>query len=74
MGIVAMLVLSAFSAKADNSDFAKFYEIDLENDPLPTMAELEETFNKKSNYDRKFSSPFELVGDFNPEVAAIIAA
>lgn len=74
LGIVAMLVLSAFSAKADNSDFAKFYEIDLENDPLPTMAELEETFNKKSNYDRKFSSPFELVGDFNPEVAAIIAA
>ncbi len=72
--IVAVLTLSAIPAMASNSDFAKFYEIDLENDPLPTMEELEEGFNQNSNYDRKYNSLFDLVGDFDPEIAATIAA
>lgn len=60
--------------KADNSMFAKFYEIDLENDPLPSMETLESMLEKHSDYNRKFDTHFDLLWGFDSEFAATIAS
>jgi len=70
-GLIALLAIP--KAEAANSVFAKFYEIDLENDQLPSLQELEDTFNQQDNYNRKFNSQFDLIGDFDNEFATTIA-
>lgn len=68
------LVLMSVPAYAGNSDFAQFYEIDLERDLLPLRDDLEKLLEKYDDYDRKFESFFDLQGDFEPQFYTIIAS
>lgn len=72
--IFVMLTMFTVPAYAGNSLFAKFYEIDLDNDPLPSKDELETMLDKHSDYNRKFDSPFDLIGDFDSGFAKTIAS
>lgn len=74
LAVIVASILSIAPAYAGNSMFAKFYEIDLENDPLPSQEELEGMLDKHSDYNRNFDSPFDLIGDFDSGFAQIIAS
>lgn len=57
-----------------NSDYARFFEIDLEKDKLPKREDLELLLEKSDEYNRKFESFFDLLGDFDAEFYTTIAA
>lgn len=56
------------------SDFASFFEMDLEKDKLPTMQELYVLMKKHEVYDKKYESFFDLLGDFDEEFKNTIAS
>ena len=60
--------VSASSLAAGISDYEKVYDIDLEQDKLPTLEELKTFFyNQQTLYNPQYKSVFDLQGDFNPE-------
>ena len=60
--------VSASSLAAGISDYEKVYDIDLEQDQLPTLEELKSFFYKQQVlYNPQYKSVFDLQGDFNPE-------
>ena len=50
------------------ADYQKTFEIDLENDKLPSEEELLKIFMQENRYyDRKYNSVWELLGDFDAD-------
>lgn len=65
---------AASNVNAAVSDFASFFEIDLENDKLPKMEELYAIMKKYEVYNKKYDSFYDLLGDFDEEFKATIAS
>lgn len=76
VGILILLVGLFFAglAKAAVSDFAEFFDIDLEKDELPTKSDLDKALEEKSDYDRKYGSFYDLLGEFDRDFYVKIAA
>ena len=68
------LMLAAAPAAAGVSDFADFFDIDLEQDELPTQEELETAFAKHDEYNKKYGSFYDLLHGFDHEFQTTIAA
>ena len=66
-------VMLSYDAKAAIADFADFFEIDLEKDKLPKTDELNSAIEKYDEYNRKYDSFYDLLGDFDSEFHATIA-
>ena len=62
------------AANAGVADFADFFEVDLEKDELPSVSELETNFAKYDNYNKKYKSFYDLLGDFDSEFYTAIAS
>ena len=59
------------SANAAMADYKQDFEINLEEDTLPPMAELEEIFNRENRYyDKKYHSVWDLTGEFDRDFYA----
>lgn len=69
-----MLILPENDAKAGVSDFAPFFEINLEEDKLPTQQDFEMLLLKNDDYNKKYDSFFDLLGDFDRDFYIAIAA
>ena len=65
--IFCFVLLFSGTAGAAVSEFASYFEVDLEKDPLPKMEELEEVFIKNEDYNRKYDSLYDLLGEFDRE-------
>ena len=61
---VFLFVKTVFAAV---SDFASYFDIDLEKDRLPQAEALEKVFEKYDDYNRKYDSLYDLLGDFDRE-------
>lgn len=75
--LIFLLMLYCFSANrvcAGVADFASFFEIDIEKDKLPQMADLYDVLKKYAVYDKKYESFFDLLGDFDEEFKTTIAS
>ena len=73
--LVAVLFLCALgggkSANAAMADYKQDFEINLEEDTLPPLAELEEIFNRENRYyDKKYHSVWDLTGEFDRDFYA----
>lgn len=67
-------VLPAQAAVVSLSDFAGVYDIDLENNNLPTLEELQKSFkNSTELYDTHYTSVFDLGSIFDREFAGTIS-
>ena len=63
--------LTGKAASAAMADYKQEFEINLEKDPLPSLAELEEVFNRENRYyDKKYHSLWELTGEFDADFYA----
>ena len=70
-----MLYFSMLSnATAGVSDFASFFEIDLDEDKLPKLEELYDILKKYEVYNKKYDSFYDLLGDFDEEFKTTIAS
>lgn len=67
--IVLFCVVSVWgSAQAAMADYKEAFEIDLEKDPLPSLAELERSFYKESTlYSPRYKSVYDLLGTYDRE-------
>lgn len=65
--LIIVVFMTAKSVMAAVSDFADYFDKDIAKDKLPTMAELEASVKKIDNYNRKYSSFSDLLGDFDDE-------
>lgn len=68
--VIGLLLLPAFVSpvRAAMADFAPQFEINLEEDELPTYDELKKSFHRENNlYDTKYNSVFDLTGEFDRE-------
>ena len=73
--LVAALFFFAFfagkTADAAMVDYKQDFEINLEEDNLPSLAELEEIFNRENRYyDKKYHTFWDLTGEFDPDFYA----
>ena len=73
--LVTVLFFCAFfagkTADAAMADYKQEFEINLEEDTLPSMAELEEIFNRENRYyDKKYHTFWDLTGEFDPDFYA----
>ena len=70
------LMIASFPgiAGAGVAEFADFFDIDLEKDELPTQEELEDFVKKYDEYNKKYNSFYDLLGDFDQEFLITIAA
>ncbi len=70
-GIAVIFVLFLFFyanvVRATASDFADFFNIDLEQNVLPTQQELEKILSKYDVYNKKYRNLYDLLGDFDEE-------
>ncbi len=71
---VLFFLIFCSPAYAGNSEFAHYFEVDLEQDKLPTLQELRANFQQNSDYNIKYTTPFDLQGDFDPEFHKAIAS
>ena len=75
IGIVFLVsVLQAFSVAAGVDEFADFFDIDLEADDIPSKEELEKSFEKYDEYNKKYRSFYDLLDGFDHEFQTTIAA
>lgn len=70
IGIMMGLLHPAWAAV---SDFADFFDITLEEDSLPSQEDLEKTVAKYDEYNKKYKSFYDLLGDFDREFYVTIA-
>lgn len=72
--VILMLAGLMHPAKAAMSDFAPAFQIDLETQQLPTLAELQKSFKFENTlYDTRYTSVFDLGNVFNRDFYAVIA-
>lgn len=71
--IILLMLVCVWPARAGVSDFADFFEIDLENDTLPTLKELEASSAKYDKYKKNYGSFYDLLGDFDQDFYVTIA-
>lgn len=71
--VFIMVLGCAIPAVAAISDFADFFDINLEEDPLPSQEELEKAIAKYDEYNKKYNSFYDLLGDFDREFYVTIA-
>ena len=62
------------NVQAGVSDFASFFDVDLDNDKLPKMEELYAISKKYEVYNKKYDSFYDLLGDFDEEFKTTIAS
>lgn len=72
--IVIFVILLCSAVRAGVSDFAGYFDIDLEKDKLPTLAELEVLLLKEDDYNKKYGSFYDLLDDFDQEFYTTLAA
>lgn len=72
--LVSVLLTSKGPAFAAVSDFAPFFDINLETDKLPTQEDFEKLLVRDDDYNKKYKSFFDLLGDFDREFYLEIAA
>jgi len=72
--LLLFCILFSTNVKAGASDFAPFFEIDLENDEVLKMEDLYILLKKYEVYDKKYGDFYDLLGDFDAEFAATIAS
>ena len=64
-----LLVLFCFLLSNDClaaiSDFAEYFDVDMEKDTLPTIEELNKTIEKYDEYNKKYNNYYDLVGEFD---------
>ena len=63
IGFICFAVV--YCAKAAVSDYASAFDINLEEDKLPTMNELQKSFDKTDIYNAKYDSFYDLLDDFD---------
>ena len=63
--------LTGKAASAAMADYKQEFEVNLEKDVLPSLAELEEVFNRENRYyDKKYHSVWDLTGEFDADFYA----
>lgn len=73
--IIVFSVILGWSnvANCGVSDFADFFDVDLDEDVLPSQDELEKIAVKYDEYNKKYNSLYDLLGDFDQEFYLAIA-
>ena len=72
--IIIMGLFWSGLSMAGVSDFAPFFDIDLEKDVLPSKDDLNKYLAEKSEYDKKYGSFYDLLGDFDQDFYVKIAS
>ena len=72
--IILIYLIFVAPAYAGNADFAHYFEVDLEQDKLPSLQELRQNFQQNRDYNTKYSILFDLQGDFEPDFYKAIAS
>lgn len=72
--MVSALLSAVCPAFAGVSDFAPFFDINLETDKLPSQEDFEKLLTENDDYNKKYKSFFDLLGDFDREFYLEIAA
>lgn len=60
-------------SNAGVAEFADYFDVDLEKDEIPSVTELETYFSKYDEYNKKYGSLYDLLGDFDSEFYTAIA-
>jgi hypothetical protein len=69
-----VMLSTVTTARAGVSDFRDYFEIDLENDTLPTLQELDKALENVGDYNSKYDSFYDLLGSFDTQFYLTIAA
>lgn len=72
--MVLALLSAVCPASAGVGDFAPFFDINLETDKLPSQEDFEKLLVENDDYNKKYKSFFDLLGDFDREFYLEIAA